>query len=344
MVNRCIRVAKLACAWALGLGLCACGGATAEREDRDRVLSALPIAKEADMEPIRGDLAAGLRFYKDEEYADAQASLERYLKGNPKSAIAYYHLGLIELDRGKPDAARKQFERALQLNPKLHGAANNLGVIYLNAGEDIAAMRAFQQAYKLAPNDPRVLVNLASAQMRRGLWSEAIDTYEEAYKLAPGHASIIYDFALAYVERQQWEPALKLIEEALRVRPRFALAWVEKVACLQGLGRIDEAIATGREALQLLSPVLVDNYVVLGRALVAKGLIKDALAEFRHAADLQPENAQAQLALGELLDAAGDKEAAAQWYGKYVKNPERSQGDARRIRDRLSTLQNGGNP
>jgi len=325
----------------LALGVClGCSGApAAERADRDRGLADTPVRGDIEIEPVVGDLAAGVRNFKDGEFDDAETALNRHLKVNPKSALAWYHLGLIAMERKAFEPARRDFERTLALNPQIHGASSNLGVLYLQAGEDIAALRVLTDARVLAPKDPRVLANLATAQLRRGLWSQAMDTFKEAVALAPGHASLLYDYATALLDRFEYEEALKILDEALLYRPGFALAKAARVACLQGLGKVPEAIAYGEQALKDLPEPLAENLIVLGRALVAGGATDDGLETLEKAIKLKPDSAAAQLALGELLDASGKKREAMVLYGKFLKNPERSAADSRRIRDRQKQLQ-----
>lgn len=321
--------------------LCAgCGGANAGAAlDHDRGLSDAPVVADLEIEPMVGDLAAGVRQYKDGELEEAEASLNRHLKANAKSSLAWYHLGLIAMQRKAFDPARKDFEKAIALNPQIHGALSNLGVLYLQAGEDIAALRVLRDARELAPKDPRVLANLATAQLRRGLWSQAIDTFKEAIALAPGHASLLYDYATALLERYEFAEALEAIDESLLYRPGFALARAARVACLQGLGRTQEAIDDAERAIKDLPEPMAENYIVLGRALVARGAASDGLSALEKAIQIKPDSAAAQLALGELLDAAGRKREAATLYAQFLKNPERSAADSRRIRDRQKQLQ-----
>ena len=317
----------------------ACAGANgnAARGDRDRGLPDAPIRGDLETEPMVGDLALGVAAYRDEELDDAEATLKRHLKKNPKSALAVYYLGLCAMQRGQSLPARKLFLQASELNPQLHGALSNLGVLYLEAGEDIAALKVLQQARELAPDDPRVLANLGAAQLRRGLWTEAVDAYKLANKLAPAHGTLQYDLALAYMLRQEWQLALDALELGLQVRPRFALAHAAKVACLQGLGRLNEALEAANFAIDECEPI-ADNYLVLARVQIAKGAASDAEKALNKALKLSPDNANVQLDLAELLDARGDKPDAIEWYQKFLKNKNVLPEDTRRVRDRLRVL------
>lgn len=325
--------------FALTLCLHACGGSTAQRADRDRGLADAPLRADLDTEPLRGDLAAGVRKLKDGDVDDAIASLQRHLAAHPNSAHAQYHLGLCALEQARRDDARKHLERAFTLNPQMHGAASMLGAMYLEAGEDVAALRLLREAWQIAPQDVRVLVNLAAACLRRGLWSEAIEAYQEARELAPGHGTLLYDFALARMERLEYAEAIELLDEALLYRPHFALARAAKVVCLQELGRTDIALDLARTSIAQVADPSPDLYIALGRVLVMVGKVAEARGAFEKAADIDGEHAAAQLALGEVLDATGDKKGAIAWYARYLKNPARTPADGRRIRERHKQLQ-----
>ena len=240
-------------------------------------------------------------------------------------------------DKSAANTARKLFQKAADLNPQIHGALSNLGVLFLEAGEDIAALKVLQQARELAPDDPHVLANLGVAFLRRGLWTEAVEAYKLAVKVAPGHGTLQYDLGLAYLTRQEYALALASFEEALAVRPRFALAHAGRVAALQGLGKLRDAQAVGQAALDECDPV-ADNFLVLARVFTALGAPDDAVEQLEKALKRDPDNANVQLALGELADARGKKDDAIRWYDAFLKNRKPLQEDTRRIRERLRIL------
>ncbi len=324
--------------WAISLAVVACTHVS-PRSDRDRGLAETPVAQGIETEPVRGDLRAGVQAYEDQDYDGAQAALQAHLQQHPRSAAAVYELGLVAMAKGQWELARQHFEKALVLNPQMHGALSNQGVALLHLGEDLAALRAMEGALALAPDDPRVLGNLAMARLRRGLWSEAIDAYQRAISLAPSHGTLLYDLALAWMIRQQWPQALTALESALQVRPQFALARAAKVACLQGIGDLKAAEVYARESLDVLQEPLPDNQLVLGRVLIAQRRVDDGLAVLRDAVKLDPLHAPSQLALAEVLDAAGKRSQAIEWYQKWLENKNHRLEDVERITARVTKLQ-----
>ncbi|MBI5610828.1 MAG: tetratricopeptide repeat protein [Deltaproteobacteria bacterium] len=306
--------------------------------DRDRGLSESPLRPGVDHEPLSGRLLDGMNAMRDTDYEAARQAFEEHLSKYPRSALAMYHLGLVAMAENKRAEARIHFEEAIAANPQLHGALSNLGILYLADDEEVAAQKVLEQAATLAPDDARVWSNLGAVRLRRGLWSEAIEALKKASELAPGHGSILYNLALAWMERQEYGEALKALDQALEMRPRFAQAWAAKVACLQGLGRVAEAEQVGREAERTLPQLGPDNRVALARVLVLQRKVDDAIEQLNKGVEQYPDDAGALLALGELLDAKGDKVAALETYQRFLKAPGRRSDDVRRIRDRCKQL------
>lgn len=335
------RSGRVAIALALALALAwACGPKRQQLYDRDIGLSDAPVGRQIDREPLEGDLLNGWNALRAGKLAAAQAQLERHLKGNPKSAAAHYHLGLIHMDERRFAQARRHLRRAAELEPNLYGAWSNLGVLFLRNAEVIAAMKAFEKALAIAPDDARVLNNLGNAWLQRGRWSSALDAYERALKIAGEHGTTLYNKALALTYRYEYAEARAILEQVLSIRPGFALARALRVACLQGEGLLAKAEAAGRKDLTLVEPT-PDNHVVLGRVLLAAGKVEAGLEQLEAAVDLDKGHAIAVMSWAEALDAAGRKSEAKHWYGRYLKLEDRLFEDSRRIRRRLKALSRG---
>ena len=319
------------------VALAGCAKAKLKLFDRDRAMTAQPIAKDSRDELIDGFLLQGLNHLQKGDLAAAAREFKQHLKENPKSAMAHYHLGLIELDEDHFEKARAHFEKSLMLWPKMYGAASNLGVLYLRNGEDAAAMRRLEEAEAVNPTDPRVIVNLANARMRRQLWSEAVEGYREANTAVADHASVMYNLALALHVRHRYKEALVLLDDAVMHRPGFQLARALRVSCLQGAGRVKDAIASARQSLAEVEATS-DLEIVLGRALLSVGKVKAGVEAFERAVSLDKSDPNALLALAESLDATGKRSRAAKLYRRYLGVRVRDLQDSRRVRKRLKTI------
>ena len=319
-------------------GLLACGGAAVKLYDEDRGTPNTPIRSGARNFAFRGGLADAQRALREGDHEGARKLLEQHLEQEPESIVAHYHLGLLHMDAGRFEPARTHLERACKLEPELFGACSNLGVLYLDHGEDAAALRVLDQAAQVAPKDVRVLVNLGNARMRRGLWSGAVDAYNAALAQAPGHGTALYNLGLAYAARHRWPEALATADKALVYRPGFAQARALRVAALTAKGELDLAIREGEADLERIRPA-VENHVALGRALLRKGRVEDALERLHVAVQLDGGSPLARMNYGEALDATGRRADAAAQYRAFLKLPYRRLEDSRRLRRRLRELE-----
>ena len=159
----------------------------------------------------------------------------------------------------------------------------------------------------------------------------------EANEAVPGHASTMYNLAVALHARHRYKAALKLLDEAVMHRPGFQLGRALRVSCLQGLGRIPEAVKYARESLAAV-PATSDLEIVLGRALLASGRIEGGVEALERAVALDDTDPNALLALGETYDAVSNRAGARKMYRKFLRLKVRDLGDSRRVRKRLKAL------
>ena len=104
---------------------------------------------------------------------------------NPRSAMAAWMLGQMEMASGNHTAARGWFNKVLQLKPFFHHAYIDLGKIELAEGRKKEAARWFEAAYASAPTDPEAILSLAEFKRLEGdtLQSEAL--YRRALLFPP---------------------------------------------------------------------------------------------------------------------------------------------------------------
>jgi tetratricopeptide (TPR) repeat protein len=83
-----------------------------EQKDYDKAQATIDNADGPDKEYVRGLLQLGRQ-----QFGDAAASLESYLKNNPDNAYAHYYAGLAYNGAKRPDKMLTQFELFLRLRP-----------------------------------------------------------------------------------------------------------------------------------------------------------------------------------------------------------------------------------
>ena len=147
---------------------------------------------------------------------------------------------------------------------------------------------------------------------------------EEALALDPGLAEAYTTLAyISFLHDWNWEAAEKDFLEAIERKPRYAVAHQWYSELLMVLGRHDEAVGQGRQALELepTSPILSRE---LGFKFYQARRYPEAIEQFRNTLDLDPDFSLARIMLIEAL-----------WDGGRI---EEALAEAEHIDERLRTL------
>ncbi len=111
--------------------------------------------------------------------------LEAARRSDPDNPRLYYLLGLLEEERGRPEAAAAAFERALALRPSLRDARVRLGRLLLASGRAEAAARVLEPARADAPRSLALRALLAQAYEAAGRLAEAEREWVAISRLYP---------------------------------------------------------------------------------------------------------------------------------------------------------------
>lgn len=155
--------------------------------------------------------------------ADAERELREAVRLKDTSAAAHANLGPILCGSGKLDECILHLERALALDPDYSSAHANLAEAYAARGKRVRAAEQFALALNAAPDRPFLLNRLA--------WLLATAP-EDSIRNGPR--------------------AVELAERAASITARQDIMSLETLsAAYAEVGRFDDALRTGREALAL---------------------------------------------------------------------------------------------
>lgn len=138
--------------------------------------------------------------------------------------------------------------------------------------------------------------------------AEAAACYRRAAELSPGEFRWPYLLGHA-LSAADTEAALAAANGASRLKPDYAPAYVFRAQLLESSNRLEEAMAQYRRALEI-EPENTMAEFGLGRLLLARGEIQDALPHLLRARDLYEEAGAIHGALAQAYRQAGDMESA----------------------------------
>lgn len=224
----------------------------------------------------------------------AETALDLYrraIAADPEYAPAYaglarayttlWNLGYLSDAEALPPA-RDATDRALALDPNL--AAAHVADARLLASEfrDAEARRAVERALQLAPGDPTALV-LYSRLLLGTEPDKALEVARRAAEVDP-------------------------LDVGIRLALLARLAWG---------GKHDEVIVEAERVLEL-DPQAADAYYYVGIARDGQGRYEDAIAAYRQAMEINPEDPYYPAAVAYSYARMGDREATARYVNQAV--------------------------
>ncbi len=115
--------------------------------------------------------------------------------------------------------AHEFIELALQQNPRHQRAWTFSGFLNAEKGRFDAAIRDFEQAVALKPGDADSLFNLAFTLQRQGKHPEAIERFRQATQANAFLDRAWYGMGISMVKLGRYEQAAEMFAEAARLQP-----------------------------------------------------------------------------------------------------------------------------
>ncbi len=127
--------------------------------------------------------------FKTRKLESALSRLQRKLSKDKGTALDYYELGSIQLDKRLYAQAIINLQRAIKTG-ELDGDAlaavyNALGFAYFAQEQYDLAMKQYKESLKLSPEYVTAMNNLGHTYERKQLANKALEMYEQALTLEP---------------------------------------------------------------------------------------------------------------------------------------------------------------
>ena len=288
--------------------------------------------------------AEAAHFYQSGDLTLAQARLAPVLALDPADARIHALAGFIGIRSGNPAGAVVALRRAHDLEPGQSVFALALGDALMATSDPVAAEAVYRKAVAADRNNLSAILGLASAMILQGRRDEAVDVLSarlatgdrdhrllvalsDAQTLAgrpkaaletallavryyPQSGVAYHNLAAALGDARQYEEAETATRKALEMGLTGPATWVILARALEGLGRVDEAIAAYREVLRQ-SPLSVDPNRELAQLLwMRTGDVELASDHLRRQLQMHPDDLNLIRILAKLTRISGDPAGA----------------------------------
>ncbi len=237
-------------------------------------------------------------------------------------APAVYFSNLAELCRegGLLVEGEEAGRRSIALDPSLVAAWNNLGIILQEQGKLEESLVCLQRAISLQPDYAEAHNNVGNTYKRLGLLTRAEDCYTRAVALLPNYAVAHSNLATLLNDLGRVEEAVVAAQHAIALNPHLADGYINMAAI--ETTRLNHAEALRwLESLARFAPNHGEGLSARAMALKHVDRLDDALETARQAVAAMPDNAEAHNAMGQILQASGQPEAALQAYERASQLP-----------------------
>jgi predicted O-linked N-acetylglucosamine transferase (SPINDLY family) len=192
--------------------------------------------------------------------------------------------------QGNFTAAIAACHQAIQQQPDWAPAYITMGNIQQAQNQVEAAIRSYLKALQLDSSLPQAHVNLGSMYYKQGQLEQAIAAYQQGIHLKSDFAAAYWNLAQAFRQQGKEQQAHLAQQKAVELQsPRGdADRLFHQGKQLASQGQLKEAIAAYQQAIDL-DPNLAEAYCQLGIMERRQGELKQAVENFKKSLEIQPD-------------------------------------------------------
>jgi cellulose synthase operon protein C len=277
------------------------------RKLNDEILKAKP--DDLDAQVFKGNIEI-----LDGKLNEAVNTLQAVLKSDPDHAVAHYQLGLAYDQLGNGTRAESEWRDSIRLSPDNVEAHRALAGVAIHRKDPAALAQEATQIITIQPAAPDGYLLRAVAEIDRKQFAPAEEDLHKSLERQSNNPAAYVQMGNLRVAQNQYAAAQQAYQQALDIDPNNtdALGGVLNVDLLQK--QPDKAIATAKTQIAK-NPKSVGFHVMLGQLLLdEKKDLPGAEAEFQQAVDLDKQNGEARVKLGQVQSQRGNVDQALQTY------------------------------
>jgi len=253
---------------------------------------------------------------------DAIATLQNVTKNDPNNSEAHYTLGIALDKSGDLEQAESEWREAARLRPDLVDPERSLAGAALRRGDASTLAEAAGQIIRLQPNSPEGYSLRALSEINGQQFTAAEADIRKAIEVAPRNSFGHVQMGNLMLAQKRYSEAAKAYQQALDLNANSKDALRGLMNTYVAQKQVDKAIAAANVQIAK-SPNNSGFYDLLGTALFrVKKDLNGAEAAFEKSAQLDKNNSDAVLKLGQVQAAKGSVDQAIATYQQSLKgNP-----------------------
>lgn len=227
----------------------------------------------------------------------------------PHPSSEAFNTGLRNLNNGENETAIEYFTQFVESDPESIDGRYYLGIAYLNINDYLKATDSFNRVLNFDPTFGPAYLGRAYANL--GLNPDVVvsDDLNLAILHSPEFVDAILGRSAYRLVRDNPEGAIEDAETALTISPDNALAYHYIARGHMILKNYEEALVAARLSNEI-DFTLLENYIVLGEALIENKLIEEALDSLQTYLTFIEGDGYSWMLLGRAQQAAGFHENA----------------------------------
>ncbi len=247
------------------------------------------------------------------EFDAALASIDAMSKKRPGVASHLELRGRVLVAKRDFAGARQAFEQAFKADPGLFGALSSLVSLDLFDKQPARAIERLQVVVAARPQDAMAILALAEVKAENNAApAEVKRLLADAVKASPSSVEPRLGQITYSLKKRQFKEALTFAQEALAALPGNTQILETVGRAQMQAGDMEQALSTFRRLAGAM-PNAAGPYLRMAEAYMASGKPEQAETSINKSLELEPDNANAQAALVDLLNSFGRKRNALEY-------------------------------
>ena len=249
------------------------------------------------------------------QFEQAYRNLRLALALDPFDPMLLSQMASLLMSAGKFSQTIDYCQLSLEIKSIQPQTYNDLAVAVYASKQTDASVKFLQDALQIWPNYADAHFNLAVIEAHNGHDTEAIRHFRAATQGRPDFPEAFFQWGQILLEQQRYSEAVEKFKQVLVLDPLCVDAHQQLANVLVAQNNFDEAIVHYRTALEHAAPPL--QAVLrqdLGRALLRKGQLPEAVSELEQAVRMDPDLAEAHGWLAQALMANDQNDRALEHF------------------------------